>query len=166
MIEPVIVEKQPFRVVGMQRPFIHVLSPDTNAGQEIGGLWADFGKCMKSLPGRVGEISYGVILGEDEERRVHPDELQYIAAVEVEADAAPPEGMICWTVPGGTFASVLHRGPIEKIGETCHAIYREWLPQSSWEHSGLVDVEVYDDRFCDGDRSVMEYRVSVKPRSR
>ena len=77
-----------------------------------------------------------------------------------------PDEMVFHRVPGGTFAVFFHRGPIENIGETCRQIYRVWLPESDYEHSQIADVEVYDERFsCDSSDSVMEYWISVKPKT-
>ena len=71
--------------------------------------------------------------------------------------------MVAWTVPAATFAVFEHRGPIRNLATTCREIYRHWLPASAYEHSGIADVERYDERFCpDGEDSVMEYWVSVK----
>jgi AraC family transcriptional regulator len=76
-----------------------------------------------------------------------------------------PPGMVSHTVPADTFAVFIHRGPIHLIGQTCAEIYRRWLPQSAYEHSGIADVELYDHRFCtDGEDSEMEYWISVVPK--
>jgi AraC family transcriptional regulator len=67
-------------------------------------------------------------------------------------------------LPGGLFAVFVHRGPIHRIAETVGAIYREWLPGSGYEHAGVADVEVYDERFsCDSEDSEMEYWISIRP---
>jgi AraC family transcriptional regulator len=73
--------------------------------------------------------------------------------------------MVSRTIPAGTFAVLVHRGPITRIAETCRYIYREWLPASAYEHAGVADVELYDDRFCaDSDSSEMEYWISIRPK--
>ena len=152
-------------VVGYESPFIHALSPDVNTAEVIPPLWDRILKDRSQVPNRVGEEMYGVIYGKPQAERSHPDELQYIAGAAVSERGELPEGMVLHTVPAHTFAMVTHRGPIQNIGQTCHAIYRQWLPQSEWEHAGVADVEIYDHRF-DGqsEESEMEYLITVKPR--
>lgn len=166
MLEPLITEKPAFEIVGFEAPFIHALSPDRTNFKVIPELWDQLFRRMSDIPNRAGQESYGVIYGLPEEERSHPHELQYIAGVRVNAATEVPDGMSARTVDSGAFAVFVHRGPIDLIGETVHEIYRVWLPQSDYEHAGIVDVELYDERFnCEGDDSEMEYWISVKPKT-
>ena len=71
--------------------------------------------------------------------------------------------MVAYPIAEGTFAIFIHRGPIEKIGDTVGEIYRTWLPQSGYQHGGF-DVELYDHRFqIDSDESEMEYWIAITP---
>jgi AraC family transcriptional regulator len=166
MQQPRIVQKPPLTIVGLEASFIHALSPDTNNFKVIPPLWDRLIHRSGEVPGRIGtSTAYGVIYSLPEADRSHPHELQYIAGVQAQLPADPPPGMVLRTIPAGTFAVFLHRGSIQKIGETCREIYREWLPQSAWQHSDIADVEVYDERFdCEGEASEMEYWISVGPR--
>jgi AraC family transcriptional regulator len=165
MLEPQIVEKPPLTIVGLETPFRHGLSPDTNAPQVLGALWDAFCHRTNEVPHRVGQASYGLIYGRPEKERSHPDELQYIAGVAVDRVGELPVGMTSRTVPGGTFAVFLHHGPIHKISATCNEIYRVWLPASAWRHAEIADVELYDERFdCESEASELEYWISVVPR--
>ena len=165
MLQPQIVEKPALSVVGFEAPFIHVLSPDSTAAEVIVPLWDKIFHNVSSVPYRLGDAMYGVVYGRAEGERSHPDEMQYIAAAPVSEQGELPEGMVSRTVPAHTFAVFIHRGPIANIGDTCEAIYRQWLPQSGYEHAGIADVELYDQRFCyDSDESEMEYWISVKPK--
>src|SRR5690349_10384836 len=132
MLEPQILDKPAMTIVGLETPFLHGLSPVTNNFKVIPPLWEALSNRMSEVPGRIGHNSYGIIYGRPENERSHPDELQYIAGVQVRAPASVPEGMVQRTIPAGKFAIFLHRGPIQKIGETCYEIYRVWLPKSSW----------------------------------
>ena len=166
MLRPQITEKPALDVVGFEASFIHALSPDATNFQVIGPLWDKLLQRADDVPNRlVGEM-FGIIYGRPEAERSHPDELQYIAGVPVSATSDVPAGMVSRSVAAGTFAVFTHRGPINAIGDTCHEIFRVWLPQSDYEHSGIVDVELYDQRFhCEADDSEMEYWISVKPRT-
>ena len=163
MPPPKIVTKPELSVVGFEASFIHVLSPDANTMEVIPPLWERILHERAPITHRLGNDMYGIIYARPEEERSHPDELQYIAGVSVSALADAPEGMIVHTVPAHLYAVVTHRGPIQNIGETCHAIYRQWLPQSEYEHAGIADVEMYDDRFeGHSDHSEMEYWITVR----
>jgi predicted transcriptional regulator YdeE len=165
MQQPKIIEKPALLVVGLEAAFIHALSPDATNFKVIGPLWEQFLR-RAEVPNRIGQEMFGVIYGRPATERKHPDELQYIAAVQVSSTAEVPQGMVSRTVPAGLFAVFIHRGPIKKIGDTCREIYRVWLPQSAYEHAGIADVELYDRRFCpDGEDSEMEYWISVTPRT-
>lgn len=165
-LQPQIVEKPPMTFVGLEASFKHGLSPETTNYLVIPPLWKQFSGRAKELPNREGHAMYGIIYGRPEEERSHPHELQYIAAVAVAEVGDIPDGMVARTIPAGTFAVFLHRGPIHKIAETCREIYRVWLPQSPWQHAQVADIELYDDRFCaEGKESEMEYWISVVPKN-
>ena len=166
MQEPQIVDKPALTVVGLETSFLHALSPVTNNFKVIPPLWEEFSRRAGEVSNRLGKSMYGIIYGRPESERSHPHELQYIAAVAASRADKIPDGMVSRTIPAGKFAVFLHRGPIQNIGDTCYQIYRVWLPQSSWQHSEIADVEVYDERFCpEGDESEMEYWISVTPKA-
>jgi AraC family transcriptional regulator len=165
MLTPQIMEKCALTVVGLEAAFLHALSPTSTNMTVIPPLWDKIAHRAGEVQGRSGAAMYGIIYGKPKAVRSHPDELQYVAAVAVDSQRAIPEGMVRHTVPAGTFAVFLHRGPITNIAQTCREIYRLWLPQSPWQHAGIADVELYDHRFtCDSEASEMEYWVSVRPR--
>jgi AraC family transcriptional regulator len=165
VLQPQIADKPVLIVVGLEASFLHALSPETTNFKVIPPLWDALCHRAPEVPDRVGQAMYGIIYGRPEAERSHPHELQYIAAVAVNSTANIPPGMTSRTIPAGKFAVFTHRGPINRIGDTCYEIYRVWLPQSAWQHAGIADVEVYDERFSpDGEDSVMEYWISVIPK--
>ena len=167
MLQPKVVEKPQLTVVGLQTAFLHVLSPDATNVEVIGPLWGSFLPRANQVSHRVGDEMYGVIYGMPKAQRSHSDELMYVAGVAVSDVGELPEGMTSRTVPAGTFAVFIHRGPIQGIRDTVRKIYRDWLPQSGYEHAGIADVELYDHRFClDSPDSEMEYWVSVTPKGK
>ena len=165
MIQPQIIDKPAFEIIGFETRFIHALSPDCNTGKAIGGVWDKLIPQLNGIANRAGEASYGVITDLSESERTHPDELLYIAGAPVTSTEFVPDGMKVRPIPACKYAVFTHRGPVEKIGELCFQIYREWLPGSEFEHAGIADVEIYDHRFnCEGD-SEMDYWVSIVPES-
>ena len=167
MVEPQIVVKPAFVVVGCEASFIHALSPDATNFEVLGPLWETVLRRAEEIPHRTGPEMVGVIHGRPEDERSHPDELQYVAGGAVQSTADIPAGMVAHRVDEGLFAVFTHRGPITELGHTVGGIYRTWLPQSNYEHAMTADVELYDERFKCGeeDDSEMEYWISVKPRT-
>ena len=166
MKQPHITEKPELTVAGRRRAFIHGLSADANNHTVIGPLWCQFLEEAESVPHRVGAAMYGVITSEPEEERHHPDALQYLAGVAVDAVEALPTGLMAQTIPAATFAVFTHVGPIANIEQMLREAYRVWLPESEYEHFGIADVEVYDHRFHgDSEDSEMEYWISVRRRT-
>lgn len=166
MLQPSIVDKPELKVVGLEASFIHGLSPNATNFKVIPPLWDKFLPRSNQVPHRIGKEMLGVIYERPEAERSLPDELQYMATVPVSSIGQVPDGMSSRTIPAGTFAVFIHRGPIQNIADTCREIYRVWLPQSGYEHAGIADIEVYDHRFCpDGDDSEMEYWISVRSKS-
>lgn len=169
MDEPRILHKPALTFVGLETSFIHIRSPEANGFQVIGPLWERFLPRSSEIADRSGDALYGVIYGRAEAERSHPHELQYIAAALVNdasiirAKELPPD-MVSYQVPPATYAAFLHRGEITKLGETVNHIYDGWLPASAYQHAGVADIELYDDRFCEGLSSEMEYWISIAPK--
>lgn len=163
LIQPEIIEKPELLVAGFEATFIHALSPDADNLDVIGRLWDRLCPVADAIPLRSGPEMYGVIYCRSEEQKEHAHELQYIAAVPVQVAEGLPAGMTSFLVPATTFAVFTHRGPIAKIADTCEFIYRQWLPNSQYEHSDIADVELYDGRFTNDETSMSEYWVSVRP---
>ena len=163
MQQPTIVEKPELKLIGLAAPFVSGLSPESNNFCVIGPLWEKFGPLAGQIPNRAGGDMIGAIFELPADRKLHPHELLYLAAVPVSSTDSLPEGMVWRTIPATTYAVFIHRGPITGIASTCGEIYREWLPQSGYEHSDIADIEVYDHRFCpDSEDSEVEYWISVR----
>lgn len=166
MQEPRIVATSALTFVGCRRAFIHALSPDANPAQVLGALWHAFPGRAPGIANRIGDEMFGIIYGLPEDQRSHPDELQYIAAVQVSEPGEVPDDMVVRTVPAACFAAFIHRGRIEKLPDTVYDIYRRWLPDSSYQHSQIADIERYGKQFDpESDNSEMEYWISIEPRS-
>jgi len=162
MLEPKIVEKEAIKIVGLEAPFIHILSPDANNTEVLPKLWKDFLGRLDEIKNRDGHDMYGYIYGFEEEKRSHPDELHYCCGVPVNAYDTIPEKMKVIEIPGSQYAVFRLVGKIENIKDHINKIYQEWLPQSEYKHSGLADVEFYDKRFNpESDDSIYEYWIST-----
>ena len=87
-----IIERKPAIFVGLARPFIQGLSKRTNAPQVIGKLWHDTFQMHAGIKHRVGHDMFGVIWGEDNPS--DPEELMYLAGVEVSRAADLPADLL------------------------------------------------------------------------
>lgn len=158
-----IVQKPEFTFVGLHKSFIHALSADANAQQVIPPLWSEFLPRLDEIPNRLGVETFGLVYCDPLADRDHPDQLEYLAAARVKELGDVPTGMVNRTVAASSYAVFVHRGPIEELSTTLQQAYREWLPQSGYEHAEVADIELYDDRFCpDSATSEMEYWIPVR----
>ena len=167
MIEPKIVQKEAFTVVGMEAHFISALSTDTNNLQVIPLLWDRFVDRIEEIKDRSDEACCGLIITRPERERSHPDELLYVAGAAVRDVASLPEGMVSHRVPASTFAVITHRGPIADLPETIRCAMEEWLPNSGCRWN-LIEVERYDRRFSieSPQESEMETWLGIVPADR
>ena len=146
MVEPEIVQKEAFTVVGMEAPFMGAQSPDANNFEVIHALWHQFNHRVGEVENRSDEASYGLVMTIPEAERSHPDELLYVAGVAVCGDVSLPEDMVSHEVPASTVAVFTHRGPLTSLPETLREAWEVWLPQSGYR-SNQLEVERYDHRF-------------------
>ena len=61
MIEPKIVQKGAFTIVGMEASFIGALSPDANNFELVPALWHRFINRLDEVESRTDEACYGLI---------------------------------------------------------------------------------------------------------
>ncbi len=70
----------------------------------------------------------------DDPDLVEPCAFRFDICGEVEADVPPnPRGVVTRVLPAGRCAVVRQFGSRERIGESAHYLYREWLPGSGEE---------------------------------
>ena len=141
MQQPQIIEKAALTIVGLETPFIHALSPDTNNFKVIPPLWEQFLDRAAEVPGRSDpSTSYGIIYSRPESERSHPHELQYIAGVEVELPAEPPPWDGAANHSGGNFRRVFAPRPDPED--------RRNLPRNLPPVAAAISVETRRNRGC------------------
>src|SRR3954451_15520515 len=123
--QPKFVEWAEKKVVGMGTNFISVLSPDRNNAEKIPALWHAFVNRTGEIANKVEGVSYGLCEMLPPEVKKHPQELYYVACMEVTALGAVPAGMVQRTLPAGRYACFTHVGSLAKLGETNRFIYQE-----------------------------------------
>ena len=137
--------------VGLQAPFIMIVSPDANNLTVIPKLWRAFMERRHEIAKDPDgpQVIYGLCQAPEQVgvTRIHPDEAMYLAAVEWPAGGKAPKGMVTWSVPKATYARFTHHGPVETVGQTYGAIYGSWLGSDGRQRGPGPDIERYDQRF-------------------
>lgn len=135
-MEPRIVEKDAFTVVGM------IYFGDNQKG-EIGQLWTEFNRRAGKIEHRVDGAGYGFCFMDESS---NPN-FWYICSLAVDQIGEIPMEMVAKTVPAQTYAVFTHKGPVATLGETYGQAYGTWLPGSEYEPAAHFDFEYYDERF-------------------
>jgi AraC family transcriptional regulator len=136
-IEPRIVRKPAFRVVGMVRCFT-----SATTGQ-IPELWAGFLPRAGEVTRRRGYSTFGVCVGAKPATADEPA-FTYLAGVEATSGARVPDGMTAIKLRGGNYAVFTHTGHVSRLNDTVKKIWGRWLPRSRYEHVPAPDFELYD----------------------
>ena len=114
---------------------------------------------LEGIPNRAApEACLGVCMDEAEDGT-----FSYLVCAEVRSDTGVPEGMVCRTIPGGTYAVFTHRGPIAgEIGRTWQYALGQWLPASDYELVDGPDFELYDERSA-ADPPEVDIYIPIRP---
>ena len=154
-MEPKIVTKPAFHVVGMQYV-------GKNENNEIPEMWGEFVPRIDEPERIKPQVSYG--LCDSSIEGLEDGVFEYVAGVEVSGpDVVVPEGMVLRSVPERKYAVFTHYGTLDTLGETYQNIYNTWLPQSGLEVGNEFDMEVYDEDFIpDSPDSKLYIYVAVK----
>lgn len=134
-MEPKIVSKAPFTVVGMKYR-------GKNEKGEIPLLWGELWPRSGKVKHRVdAKVAYGVAGNKDDAT----GEFDYVAGFEVEDAVDIPEGMASWELPAQTYA--VFSCTLATLMETYQCAFKEWLPASEYELADGPEFELYDESF-------------------
>jgi AraC family transcriptional regulator len=122
-------------VAGVGDRFSH----DNGAG--IPGLWQRFHD-VESLPGRIGQVAYGVCCNADDSGN-----FDYIAGVEVADFSDLPREFSRVRVPAQRYAVFTHSDHISTIRRSFNTIWNHWLPSSGHRMADAPTFERYDEKF-------------------
>jgi AraC family transcriptional regulator len=148
-MEPKIVKKPAFRVVGMQHR-------GTIANDELPALWQALGRRWDDIQGVADdEYAYGLTVDMNMETR----EFEYVAGLAVEETADVPEGMVSVDVPGQTYASFTCTLPT--LQAAYEQFYGEWLPSSGYRRAYGPELELYREGFEPDDETKQQMEVCV-----
>ena len=116
------------------------ISFDDSAG--IPALWNRFHRDVHDLPGRIGQLAYGVCTNGDD-----TGYFDYIAAVEVADFSDLPRDFNRVRIPEQRYAVFSHTDHISTIRRTISAVWNHWLPASGHKLADAPSFERYDEKF-------------------
>ena len=142
MQEPKIVTRSAFDIIGY--------ALRTKAGGEnfdvIPKFWQDIliNDKLKNIPNQKDSK---VCLGLCTDYNKETDEFSYLACAEVTDTNNIPDDMEHVHVPAGKYAVFTSKGLLPKaIQDLTVKIYRDWLPNSKYDHAMAPEFELYDER--------------------
>jgi AraC family transcriptional regulator len=127
---------KPLLVAGIGERYNH----ENGAG--IPGQWQRFHQEVARIPGRIGQVAYGVCCNGDD-----AGNFDYIAGVEVSDFSDLPREFSRVRIPEEKYAVFVHRDHISTIRRTVNTIWNQWLPASGLKVADAPNFERYDERF-------------------
>ena len=111
-------------------------------GAGIPGQWQRFHQSVQTIPGRIGQVAYGVCCNGDD-----AGNFDYIAGVEVFDFSDLPRDFTSVRIPEQKYAVFSHRDHISTIRRTINTIWNQWLPASGLKAADAPNFERYDEKF-------------------
>ncbi|SDS91822.1 AraC family transcriptional regulator [Bradyrhizobium canariense] len=112
------------------------------SGAAIPGQWQRFHQSVGNIPGRIGQVAYGVCCNGDD-----AGNFDYIAGVEVSDFSDLPREFARVRIPEQKYAVFTHRDHISTIRRTINTIWNHWLPASGLKAADAPSFERYDENF-------------------
>ncbi|MGG1552564.1 AraC family transcriptional regulator [Paenibacillus ferrarius] len=148
-----IVTKPAFKLIGYE------LRTTCKEGQNLRDIPAFWQTYMREelgcrIPNRV-HTGRPVEIGICADFNLETSDLTYIIGMEATDFEGVPEGLVCREFPEARYAvfttpKVAPAQFSDSIQSTWKAVYAEWFPHSGYEHAGLAEFELYDER-CHAD---------------
>ena len=111
-------------------------------GAGIPGLWQRFHQSVANIPGRIGQVAYGVCCNGDD-----AGNFDYIAGVEVSDFSDLPREFARVRIAEQRYAVFTHCDHISTIRRTVNTIWNHWLPTSGLKAADAPSFERYDEKF-------------------
>ena len=104
--------------------------------------WERFVPKIGKVPGRIGQISYGVCWNVSPERG-----FEYLSGVEVKDATKLPAEFTTVRLPAGEYAVFMHGDHVSAIGNTIDKIWKDWMPQAGLNIATSPCFERYTEEF-------------------
>ncbi|SIO29940.1 AraC family transcriptional regulator [Bradyrhizobium erythrophlei] len=128
---------KPLLVAGIGERITH-----DNQGAGIPNQWQRFHQSVDNIPGRIGQVAYGVCCNGDD-----AGNFDYIAGVEVTDFSDLPREFSRVRIPEQKYAVFTHSEHISTIRRTVNTIWNHWLPMSGLKAADAPNFERYDEKF-------------------
>jgi AraC family transcriptional regulator len=102
-----------------------------------------------------------VALFHDDVESTPADQLRSDAGLVVADDVALPDGLTEQRIPAGEYASTVHVGPYEQLGDTWARFMGEWLPASGRRLGPGVSYEVYHNTPMDTPKEKLRTEIRI-----
>lgn len=157
-MEPKIITKESFPVIGIE---LKTTTRDGKNFVEIPRFWEEV-----LQQGSIDNIPYrkdsGIVLGICLDFK-NDGAFSYIIGAEVTNTENIPQGMVSKTIPSARYAVFTAKGEIpDSIQDTFRYIYREWLPNSSYQRAESAEFELYDDRSRGGEHAEADIYIPIE----
>jgi AraC family transcriptional regulator len=164
-MEPKFVTKPAFHIIGYE---LKTKNEDGQNNKDIPEFWQQYiqNKLGSKIP---NPIHKNVELGICTNFNPETGEFVYVIGMEVKKGTQVPDGMVyksfheleyaVFTTPKSN-----ERSFTSSIQSTWNYIFTEWFPQSSYEHYGSVEFELYDQRCYGSENKEMDIYIPVKKR--
>ena len=104
--------------------------------------WERFVPQIGKVPGRIGQVSYGVCWKVSPERG-----FEYLSGVEVKDATKLPAEFTTVRLPAGEYAVFMHGDHVSAIGNTIDKIWKDWMPQAGLNIATRPCFERYTEEF-------------------
>lgn len=144
-MEPKIVEKKAFKVVGMKRT-------TSRKNNTVPQLWQEFLPRVQEIRNAISnQTLYGICLMNESvlepEKVTEETEFEELVCMEVSDFGTIPQGMVTHELPTQKYAVFTHKGSLENLFDTYDYIYGTWVNKTEHELTLFYDFELYDQRF-------------------
>jgi AraC family transcriptional regulator len=127
-----------------------------NASKDCPVVWGEFMKRCKEIKNYIGGMkNYGVCVNPNEKEC----SFRYVACAEISESGDVPDGMEEVKIPEENYFVFVHKGKLEKLGETYGAIM-ETMPNAKKKQKGEFWVEFYDLKWK-GDKEESEFEIWI-----
>ncbi|MDF0728416.1 AraC family transcriptional regulator [Cytobacillus sp. S13-E01] len=163
IMEPKLITKPSFQIIGYELKTINI---DGQNNKDIPEFWQVYlqKKLYENIP---NPINCKEELGICTEFSPETGKFVYVIGMEVPEGTSAPEGLAYRTFPEMEY--VVFSTPESddstfstSIQSTWNYIFTEWFPESGYEHAGVLDFELYDERCHRTDKKVIDIYIPVK----
>ena len=129
-------------LLGLSRPFISAIQPNSNASEVIGPLWGEMSKLFFSmkLDRDANPVGYGAMWN-DVDRE--PGSMIYFAGYEIFEIPEDLGGLEVLKLRLTKYAYIEHVGPMSELPAKITSFYTDLLPASEVQRIDGIDLEIY-----------------------